>query len=473
MRILMISLAELQEAASEWGLPMTTVERDYVLGWMLWAIGSHEAIKDKWIFKGGTCLKKCFTETWRFSEDLDFSLLLDSPFDASYLQNTIGEMQSRIQTEAGIDFSIMPAIVRLRPGNKSAEGKIYFRSLTGMSHSPLSIKLDLTIAEPIVTTPVFRKIQHAYSDTLPAHSGVLCYSFPELFAEKIRAMGERARPRDLYDIINLFWRNDPTLKREDVCRTLEKKCKNKNIPLVTFETVSASPFLNELKSEWGNMLRHQLDELPPYEHFWNALPEFFNWLHGAPAIQAPSIAVREVIDTSWTPPPTAFHWHGAPVEAIRFAAANHLCVKLGYQGTTRIIEPYAIQKTAKGNLILTAIKHDTRENRAYRIDRIESAEITQIPFAPESAILINENGPLLTPQIAHEKTRRRTNIISSARTVARPKSWSSGPTYIIECSWCHKKFRKKTYDMTIGKHKMKGQDYPCSGRSGWLVETKY
>ena len=81
--------------------------------------------------------------------------------------------------------------------------------------------------------------------------------------------------------------------------------------------------------------------------------DFFNWLHGAPIIQAPSIEVREVIDTSWTPPPTASHWHGAPVEAIRFAAANHLCVKLGYQGTTRLIEPYALKKQAEGNIVLT------------------------------------------------------------------------------------------------------------------------
>ena len=359
----MISLAELQEAASEWGLPVTTVERDYVLGWMLWAIGSHEDIKDKWVFKGGTCLKKCFMETWRFSEDLDFSLLPDSPFDIFSLQSLISTMQSRIQTEAGIDFSVMAPAIKLRPGNKSAEGRVYFRSLTGMSHSPLSIKLDLTIAEPIVTTPVTRKIQHAYGDTLPAGGEVLCYSFSELFAEKIRAMGERSRPRDLYDIINLFWRNDPAVTREDIRRVLEQKCKNKNIPLVTFETVSASPFLNELKSEWENMLRHQLKELPPYDHFWNTLPEFFDWLHGAPMVQSPVIAVKEVIDTSWTPPSSVSHWRGAPVEAIRFAAANHLCIKLGYQGTTRIIEPYALQKTTEGNIILTAIKHDTRENK--------------------------------------------------------------------------------------------------------------
>ncbi len=43
---------------------------------------------------------------------------------------------------------------------------------------------------------------------LPLSGTVRCYSFKELFAEKLRAMGQRGRPRDLYDIVNLFRRND-------------------------------------------------------------------------------------------------------------------------------------------------------------------------------------------------------------------------------------------------------------------------
>jgi Nucleotidyl transferase AbiEii toxin, Type IV TA system len=46
---------------------------------------------------------------------------------------------------------------------------------------------------------------------LPAE--VRCYGFEELFAEKIRAMGERSRPRDLYDIVNLFRREDLRLEQ--------------------------------------------------------------------------------------------------------------------------------------------------------------------------------------------------------------------------------------------------------------------
>jgi hypothetical protein len=32
-------------------------------------------LSNQWVFKGGTCLKKCYIETYRFSEDLDFTVL--------------------------------------------------------------------------------------------------------------------------------------------------------------------------------------------------------------------------------------------------------------------------------------------------------------------------------------------------------------------------------------------------------------
>jgi predicted nucleotidyltransferase component of viral defense system len=54
----MISRAALQVRAGEWGLTEEVVEKDYVLGWLLWGIGSDPVLGERWVFKGGTCLKK-------------------------------------------------------------------------------------------------------------------------------------------------------------------------------------------------------------------------------------------------------------------------------------------------------------------------------------------------------------------------------------------------------------------------------
>jgi hypothetical protein len=69
-----IDKREIIDSATALGLNPHVVEKDYVLGWLLWGIHNHDALRESWVFKGGTCLKKCFFETYRFSEDLDFTL---------------------------------------------------------------------------------------------------------------------------------------------------------------------------------------------------------------------------------------------------------------------------------------------------------------------------------------------------------------------------------------------------------------
>jgi predicted nucleotidyltransferase component of viral defense system len=70
----LIGRQEIIEFSREFGLRVDIVEKDYVLGWLLAGISSHKELTSNWIFKGGTCLKKCFFETYRFSEDLDFTI---------------------------------------------------------------------------------------------------------------------------------------------------------------------------------------------------------------------------------------------------------------------------------------------------------------------------------------------------------------------------------------------------------------
>ena len=70
----MILHQEIKNLVSEWGLREDVIEKDYVIGWVLWGISQEKGLIANWAFKGGTSLKKCYIETWRFSEDLDFSI---------------------------------------------------------------------------------------------------------------------------------------------------------------------------------------------------------------------------------------------------------------------------------------------------------------------------------------------------------------------------------------------------------------
>ena len=63
----MIPRQELLDLAADFGLAPNVVEKDYALGWLLAGFGEHPDTRDSWLFKGGTCLKKCFFETYRLS----------------------------------------------------------------------------------------------------------------------------------------------------------------------------------------------------------------------------------------------------------------------------------------------------------------------------------------------------------------------------------------------------------------------
>lgn len=127
------------------------------------------------------------------------------------------------------------------------------------------------------------------------------------------------------------------------------------------ETLESKPERSELVSEWGNMLGHQVPVLPPFEQFWQELPEVFDWLYRAveKAVPAAIPVGRQTVDTSWRVPAMAQAWHTkVPLEPIRFAAANHLCVQLNYidakgNRKTPIIEPYSLRRTSDGNLLLS------------------------------------------------------------------------------------------------------------------------
>lgn len=58
----MISREEIIRVAGDLGLRPDVVEKDYVLGWTLAGIFHDAILSTSWVFKGGTCLKKCFLD---------------------------------------------------------------------------------------------------------------------------------------------------------------------------------------------------------------------------------------------------------------------------------------------------------------------------------------------------------------------------------------------------------------------------
>ncbi|MEX2516758.1 MAG: nucleotidyl transferase AbiEii/AbiGii toxin family protein [Gammaproteobacteria bacterium] len=489
----MIDRQEVMDFAREFSLAPQVIEKAYVLGWVLAGIAAHPELAESWVFKGGTCLKKCYFETYRFSEDLDFTLTDPAQLDEKYLLRVFAEVSDWIKDQAGIDIpgeTLRFDIYDNSRGNPSGLARLSYRgplALTSRRDLP-RIKLDLTNDEILVLEPVLREVHHPYSDKPASGIKVHCYAFEEVFAEKIRALAERERPRDLYDVIHLHRHDELRPNRVEIYTTLQRKCEFKRIAVPTFAQLAASPNRTELEAEWGNMLAHQLQALPEFEEFWQELPQVFEWLYGLAEKPArPVLQMRgPAVDEAWRPPSMGRAWNlAAPLETIRFAAANRLCVDLRYQDeqgrvSKRLIEPYSLRRTNDGNLLLYAVRHNSGEPRSYRVDRILGADTTNTSFMPRYQIELTPAGPLSAPSLSQSTSLPDFSARKPAgkTRIERPSSRRSsnlagyGPKYVFQCTVCDKKFTRKKHNATLNPHKNK-QGRDCPGRIGMYVETKY
>ena len=403
----MIPRTDILERAREWQLLPEVVEKDYVLGWVLSGIALHDATKDAWVFKGGTCLKKCVIETYRFSEDLDFSLLPSAEYTEAGIRATLLTITARVADLSGIRFPAEVLGVKRRGdklGRTTFEASIGYAGPLAMPGPP-KVRLDLTQHEPVLLPVERRVILHPYPDSLPAEAAVATYATPELIAEKTRALWERMRPRDLYDVVLLAPAtpapNDATALR----RVARQKFAGKSLPLPTAFAIADRASRDEgLRADWANMLGHQLPATPDLDDFLVRLPDALAWIDepaaaAAPArrVARPSVpgAAGEIV----VRPRGVQVWRaGAPLEAIRFAGASHLLVSFRYHGASRVVEPYSLRRPRTGNLLLYGFERRkngalTDDIRAYNVAEMGNVQVLSDSFKPRYAIeLIEQPG---------------------------------------------------------------------------------
>ena len=102
----MIDRREIMDFSREFGLNANVIEKDYVIGWVLAGIANHPELGASWVFKGGTCLKKCYFETYRFSEDLDFTLTNPDNLNQEFLVNAFNEIAGWVYETTGIEIPV-------------------------------------------------------------------------------------------------------------------------------------------------------------------------------------------------------------------------------------------------------------------------------------------------------------------------------------------------------------------------------
>jgi predicted nucleotidyltransferase component of viral defense system len=385
-----ISAREVRDLRAEWSLDVGVIEKDYMLGWLLAGIATNAQLAPTWVFKGGTCLRKCYYETYRLSEDLDFTVVNAGPEAPEDLVSIFRDIAEWLKEESGVDLVVEDPAFRRRKnrrGNPTTQGRLGYRGPNQPPQLP-KVRLDITSDEVLVEEPVLRPIGHPYSDAPLPGDGVLCYSLTELFGEKLRALAERCRPRDLYDVVHMHRHPDLVGQAPAVAAILARKCAHAGIEFPTADTIRSSPYRDEIEREWENMLGHQLPRpLPPFAEFWGTLDDVFAWLAGELALEIPQRVERADLDPAWVAPRAITSWRrGFPFELIRYAGANRMKVDIDYRAEDgrsgpRRVEPYSLRRTKDGNLLLFVV-NDRGQLRGYRADRIAGVRPTDEIFSP-------------------------------------------------------------------------------------------
>jgi predicted nucleotidyltransferase component of viral defense system len=270
----MIDVSEIKRIAGSLGLNPTVVEHDYVLGCYLHLLGDHERTNEQWVFKGGTALRKCYFENYRFSEDLDFTLTQSISIDE--VKKFIIDINGRVKDKIGIitDLRNMSAeVIEDEYGKESYEIKIYYSGPWNYGGSPRSLQIHLNRDEEIIFPPNRTSIMHDYSDRdeLP-ETLITVYSLEEVLSEKLRAVSGQRRyaiSRDIYDINFIIGQK---VDIEKSINALPKKCEIKGIDIKSVRIENFIKRKDEYKTNWDRNLRYLIPSstMVEFEGAWNS-----------------------------------------------------------------------------------------------------------------------------------------------------------------------------------------------------------
>jgi predicted nucleotidyltransferase component of viral defense system len=269
----MINKGEISKIARKHQIGDAQIEKDYVITWVLCGISQNEILKEILAFKGGTVLKKAYFPDYRFSEDLDFTLLRED-LSNEQIVNAFNEVCEFVQDETGMTLKIN---IEKDKEHKETNGFKFFIDYVGPLQGAFGsrdLKVDITRKEILEFDLEEKSIFSEYSD-FGKDFHVKCYKLSEVLIEKMAAVMGRTIPRDIYDLWYLLEVDGMSL--DEHIPEFERKAKNKNQnPELFKEKLKGKEEI--YKRDWNRSLEKQVRELRGFEEILRELNKHFRKL---------------------------------------------------------------------------------------------------------------------------------------------------------------------------------------------------
>ncbi len=176
---------------TSWGLTRPwpsreQVEQDLLLSRVIVEIYNHPGLRDELLFRGGTCLHQVrLPAPLRYSEDLDFVRRTHSAIGP--VLDALRDVAATVGlTVSGTDIGVHP--------------KIKFRGATTGSNRPLRIKVEVNTHETSPARPVDEVPFAVETAWFQGACVIRTFAPPELVATKLRALYQRSKGRDVFDL---------------------------------------------------------------------------------------------------------------------------------------------------------------------------------------------------------------------------------------------------------------------------------
>lgn len=459
----MITQDELLESARVFDLNHADVQRDYVFGWLISGLYRVSDLADRVVLKGGNALRKGYFPGTRFSDDLDFTS--EQALDADHLLAELNKVCEYAGASTGVAFDIDRNRIAgeqvIDRDKRVFKVALYFKDfMAGSDHITLRVRMDLTEFDKLYLPVQRRQLIHPYSDADACSTEIQCIKLEEALADKLKCLLQRRYCYDLFDLVyGTFVSGDIDVDRSQIMQVFLQKTIFGGSPGAAKSLLLDLP-LDLFRGYWGKVLcpaasRFTFDDA--VEKLRAGIEDLFAPLDLRTHLQAAFY-------------PSRFR------NPILEAGSDRKLLRLTYNGATRVVEPYSLEFKRR--------KDGVAQEYLYVWDRtggnssgpgiksmlhygVQAIEVLDETFEPRYPVELSKAGDSsATGNFAAQRTAARR---PRARSASRRRSvGSSGPVYIIQCSYCGKEFRRKTHTTRLNKHKDRYGNQ-CYGRTGFMV----
>lgn len=197
------------------------VEQDLIISRALVALYQNKVIAEGLAFRGGTALHKLFIEApARYSEDLDFVQINRGP---------IGSIFSAIKEV------LDPWLGEPKWAKKQCRVTLYYKFLPEQESFPMKLKLEINTAEHFCVYGFESRFYEVQSKWFSGGAAICTYSLEELIGTKLRALYQRKKGRDLFDLW-LVMQNQINLEKVIFAFNQYLAYENKKVTRAQFES---------------------------------------------------------------------------------------------------------------------------------------------------------------------------------------------------------------------------------------------